>query len=55
MPLIIDETDVSILKSLLEDGKKSFRRMSKAHGNNNPNRKSQYESSVGIMRISTWV
>ena len=39
MPLILDETDVSILKSLLEDGKKSFRRISRAHGNNNPNSK----------------
>ncbi len=48
MPLILDETDVAILKSLLEDGRKSFRQISRDTGITTPTVKSRYERLVNI-------
>ncbi len=48
MPLILDETDVAILKSLLEDGRKSFRQISRDTGITTPTVKARYERLVNI-------
>ena len=44
----LDEIDVSILRSLLEDGRKSFRQISRDTGITTPTVKSRYERLVNI-------
>jgi DNA-binding Lrp family transcriptional regulator len=48
MPLSLDEIDVSILKSLLEDGRKSFRQVSRDTGITTPTVKARYERLVNV-------
>lgn len=48
LPLILDEIDVSILKSLLEDGRKSFRKISRDTGITTPTVKARYERLVNV-------
>ena len=46
MPLSLDEIDVSILNSILEDGRKSFRQISRDTGITTPTVKARYERLV---------
>ena len=46
MPLSLDEMDVSILNSILEDGRKSFRQISRDTGITTPTVKAIYERLV---------
>lgn len=48
MPLSLDEIDVSILNSILEDGRKSFRQISRDTGITAPTVKARYERLVNI-------
>ena len=48
MPLSLDEIDVSILKSILEDGRKSFRQISRETGITTPTVKARYERLVNV-------
>jgi len=48
MPVSLDEIDVSILKSILEDGRKSFRQISRETGISTPTVKARYERLVNI-------
>jgi DNA-binding Lrp family transcriptional regulator len=48
MPLNLDEVDVSILKSLFEDGRKSFRQISRDTGITTPTVKARYERLVNV-------
>lgn len=48
MPLELDEIDVSILKSILEDGRKSFRQISRDTGITTPTVKARYERLVNV-------
>lgn len=48
MPLSLDEIDVSILNSILEDGRKSFRQISRDTGITTPTVKARYERLVNI-------
>jgi Lrp/AsnC family leucine-responsive transcriptional regulator len=48
MPLSLDRIDVSILKSILEDGRKSFRQISRDTGITAPTVKARYERLVNI-------
>lgn len=48
MPLNLDEIDVSILKSLVEDGRKSFRQLSRDTGITTPTVKARYERLVNV-------
>ena len=48
MPLSLDEIDVSILRSLLEDGRKSFRQISRETGITTPTVKARYERLINI-------
>lgn len=48
MPLNLDKTDVSILKSILEDGRKSFRQISRETGITTPTVKARYERLVNV-------
>jgi Lrp/AsnC family leucine-responsive transcriptional regulator len=48
MPLSLDEIDVSILKSMLEDGRKSFRQISRDTGITTPTVKARYERLVNV-------
>jgi len=48
MPLSLDEIDVSIIRSLLEDGRKSFRKISRETRITTPTVKSRYERLVNI-------
>ena len=48
MPLNLDDLDVSILKSLIEDGRKSFRQVSRETGISTPTVKARYERLVNI-------
>ena len=48
MPLSIDEIDISILKSILEDGRKSFRQISRDTGITTPTVKARYERLVNV-------
>lgn len=48
MPLSLDELDVSILKSLFEDGRKSFRQVSRDTGITTPTVKARYERLVNV-------
>jgi DNA-binding Lrp family transcriptional regulator len=48
MPLNLDEIDISILKSILEDGRKSFRQISRDTGITTPTVKARYERLVNV-------
>lgn len=48
MPLYLDGVDVSILKSLIEDGRKSFRQISRDTGITTPTVKARYERLVNV-------
>jgi DNA-binding Lrp family transcriptional regulator len=48
MPLTLDRIDVSILKSILEDGRKSFRQISRDTGITTPTVKARYERLVNV-------
>lgn len=48
MPLSLDGIDVSILKSILEDGRKSFRQISRDTGITTPTVKARYERLVNV-------
>ena len=48
MPLSLDRIDVSILKSILEDGRKSFRQISRDTGITAPTVKARYERLVNV-------
>lgn len=48
MPLELDQYDVSILKSLFEDGRKSFRQVSRETGITTPTVKARFERLVNV-------
>ena len=48
MPVDLDNTDVAILKSLMDDGRKSFRAISREIKVSTPTVKSRYERLVNI-------
>jgi DNA-binding Lrp family transcriptional regulator len=48
MPLSLDEIDVSILNSILEDGRKSFRQISRDTGITTPTVKARYQRLVNV-------
>ena len=48
MPVELDNTDIAILKSLMEDGRKSFRAISREIKVSTPTVKSRYERLVNI-------
>ena len=48
MPVDLDDTDVAILKSLIEDGRKSFRAVSREIKVSTPTVKSRHERLVSI-------
>jgi DNA-binding Lrp family transcriptional regulator len=48
LPLDLDDIDVAILKSLMEDGRKSFRAISRQINVSTPTVKSRYERLVNI-------
>ena len=53
MPVDLDDTDVAILKSLIEDGRKSFRAISREIKVSTPTVKSRYERLVNIGLIKS--
>jgi DNA-binding Lrp family transcriptional regulator len=53
LPVNLDDTDVSILKSLMEDGRKSFRAISREIKVSTPTVKSRYERLVNIGLIKS--
>ena len=53
MPIDLDSTDVSILKSLMEDGRKSFRAISREIKVNTPTVKSRYQRLVNMGLIKS--
>ncbi|MBA3750422.1 MAG: winged helix-turn-helix transcriptional regulator, partial [Nitrosopumilus sp.] len=48
MPIILDKIDTAILKSLLKDGRKSFRQISRETGITTPTVKARYDRLVNI-------
>ena len=48
LPVELDSFDVSILKSLLKDGRKSFRQVSRETGISTPTVKARFERLVNI-------
>ena len=48
MPIEIDDRDVTILKSLLKDGRKSFRQISRETGITTPTVKARFDRLVNI-------
>lgn len=48
MPVELDDYDISILKSLFEDGRKSFRQISRETGITTPTVKARYERLVNV-------
>ena len=48
MPVELDERDISILKSLFKDGRKSFRQISRETGISTPTVKARFERLVNI-------
>jgi Lrp/AsnC family leucine-responsive transcriptional regulator len=48
MPLHLDNNDIAIIKSLLKDGRKSFRQISRETGITTPTVKSRFERLVNI-------
>ncbi len=53
MPVDLDGTDIAILKSLMEDGRKSFRAISREIKVSTPTVKSRYERLVDIGLIKS--
>jgi DNA-binding Lrp family transcriptional regulator len=53
LPVDLDDTDVAILKSLIEDGRKSFRAISREIKVSTPTVKSRYERLVNIGLIKS--
>ncbi len=48
MPLHLDENDIAIIKSLLNDGRKSFRQISRETGITTPTVKARFERLVNV-------
>jgi len=48
LPIELDEYDISILKSLFKDGRKSFRQISREIGITTPTVKARYERLVNV-------
>jgi len=48
MPLHLDDNDIAIIKSLLKDGRKSFRQISRETGITTPTVKARFERLVNI-------
>ena len=48
MPIELDNYDISILKSLLKDGRKSFRQISRETGITTPTVKARYERLMNV-------
>ena len=48
MPVELDDYDISILKSLFEDGRKSFRQISRETGITTPTIKARFERLVNV-------
>lgn len=48
MPIHLDKIDIAILKSLLEDGRKSFRQISRDTGITTPTVKARYERLINV-------
>ena len=48
MPIEIDDRDVTILKSLLKDGRKSFRQISRKTGITTPTVKARFDRLINI-------
>jgi DNA-binding Lrp family transcriptional regulator len=48
LPIELDEYDISILKSLFKDGRKSFRQISRETGITTPTVKARYERLVNV-------
>jgi DNA-binding Lrp family transcriptional regulator len=53
LPVDLDDTDLAILKSLMEDGRKSFRAISREVKVSTPTVKSRYERLVNIGLIKS--
>lgn len=53
MPVDLDDTDIAILKSLMEDGRKSFRAISREIRVSTPTVKSRYKRLVNIGLIKS--
>jgi DNA-binding Lrp family transcriptional regulator len=53
LPVDLDDTDIAILKSLMEDGRKSFRAISREIKVSTPTVKSRYERLVNIGLIKS--
>lgn len=53
MPVQLDDTDVAILKSLMEDGRKSFRAISREIKTSTPTVKARYERLVNMGLIKS--
>jgi DNA-binding Lrp family transcriptional regulator len=53
LPVDLDDTDIAILKSLMEDGRKSFRAISREIMVSTPKVKSRYERLVNIGLIKS--
>ncbi len=53
MPVDLDDTDIAILKSLMEDGRKSFRAISREIKVSTPTVKSRYRRLVNIGLIKS--
>ena len=48
MPLQLDNNDIAIIKSLLKDGRKSFRQISRETGITTPTVKARFERLVNL-------
>jgi len=48
LPLYLDNNDIAIIKSLLKDGRKSFRKISRETGVTTPTVKARFERLVNI-------
>jgi Lrp/AsnC family leucine-responsive transcriptional regulator len=48
LPLLLDNNDIAIIKSLLKDGRKSFRQISRETGITTPTVKARFERLVNI-------
>src|SRR4030043_545772 len=48
MPLHLDNNDIAIIKSLFEDGRKSFRQISRETGITTPTVKARFERLVNV-------
>jgi len=55
MPYVIDETDTAIIKSLMADGRKSFRQISRELKISTPTIKARYERLVHIGLVKSVV